>query len=239
MPMRPASSTCSALMNPCPSAPSSCARRHAAVLEDHLARLAGAHPELVFLLARRGTRACPRSTMNAEMPRLPLPRVRHRHDHDQVAGPAVGDELLGAVDAPSRRRRARPSSASPPRRCPTRPRSAPTPPAARRAPAAPGSAASAPRCRTWRCARRRGRCARRPTGRPTDRRAPAPRCRCSSPPTTSPRRRIPRGTECPSARARRTSASSSRGNCCASSHSLTCGRSSASANSRTLRRSSS
>ena len=96
--------------------------------------------------------------------------------------------------------------------------------AARRA--APGSAASAPRCRTGRCARRRARCARRSTGRPTGRRAPAPRCRCSSRPTTSPRRRRLRETGSPSARARRTWRARSRGKCCASSHSRTCGRSS-------------
>ena len=67
MPMRPASSTCSVLMKPCPSSPSSCVGRHAAVLEDDFARVAGAHAELVFLLAgatcpacraRRRTRRC-------------------------------------------------------------------------------------------------------------------------------------------------------------------------------------
>ena len=98
-----------------------------------------------------------------------------------------------------------------------------------------GSAASAPRCRTWRCAPRRGRCARRPKATRSDRRAPAPRCRCSSRRPTCPSRRMRAGTECPSVRGRPASAAARAGNCCASSHSLTCGLISVSANSRTLR----
>ena len=90
--------------------------------------------------------------------------------------------------------------------------------------------------RTARCARSRARCAPRPTARSPGRRAPAPRCRCSSRPPTSPRRRTPPETGCPSARARASFGSRSIGKCCASSHSITCGPISASANSRTVRR---
>ena len=71
-----------------------------------------------------------------------------------------------------------------------------------------------------------------------DRRAPAPRCRCSSRRPTSPSRRTLPGTGCPSGRGRRASAGESGGNACASSHSITWGRISASANSRTVLRSS-
>ena len=53
------------------------------------------------------------------------------------------------------------------------------------------------------------------------------------------RRRTLPGTGCRSARGRRASAAAPSGTCCASSHSITCGRISASANSRTVRRRSS
>ena len=56
---------------------------------------------------------------------------------------------------------------------------------------------------------------------------------------TSRRRRTAPETECRAARAPPACGSSSAGKCCASSHSRTCGRISVSANSRTLRRSSS
>ena len=101
------------------------------------------------------------------------------------------------------------------------------------------TAASAPRCRTGRCARSRDRCARRPTARRSDRRARAPRCRCSSRSPTCPRRRTARDTGCPAGRAPRASASARPRNAAPRSHSRTCGRISVSANSRTLRRSSS
>ena len=126
--------------------------------------------------------------------------------------------------APSRRRRAPPSSASPRRRCPT-PASVSAPGgqllAARerhevalllRLGAEHGDVRGAEAVvRGHRQADRR------------DRRAPAPRCRCSSRRRHRRRRRSPRGTGCPSGRASASFGSSSRGNCCASSHSRTCG----------------
>ena len=241
MPMRPASSTCSALTKPCPSTPSSCASgtRQFSKMTS-LVSLARMPSLSSFLPARKPGRAAlddeGRDAARA-LGRASVTAI----DDDQVAVAAVGDELLGAVDAPSRRRRARPSCASPPRRCPTT--ASVSAHAASCSPRASGTQIALLLrlgAEHGRCARRRARCARRPTGRPPDRRAPAPRCRCSSRPTTSPRRRTPRETGCPSGRGsaqlrRRTS----RGKCCASSHSRTCGRSSASANSRTLRLSSS
>ena len=108
-----------------------------------------------------------------------------------------------------------------------------------RAPAARGTSASARRCRTSTDApAHRPLCAATDSAT-TDRRAPALRCRCSSRPPTCRRRRTSREPGCPSARARPACGSSSAGNACASSHSMTCGRISASANSRTVRRSSS
>ncbi len=72
--MRPASSTCSALMNPCPSAPSSwlAGTRQFSKITSlvSLARI----PSLSSFLPARNP-GVPRSTMNAEMPRLPFARV--------------------------------------------------------------------------------------------------------------------------------------------------------------------
>src|SRR4029453_7514259 len=75
-------------------------RRHAAILEDHFARIARAHPELVFLLAR----AKPwRATLDDEggNAAAALAAAGHRHDDHHVAGTTVGDELLRTVDNPA------------------------------------------------------------------------------------------------------------------------------------------
>jgi hypothetical protein len=71
MPIRPASSTCSALMKPCPSWPSTCeggTRQFSKITSlVSLARM----PSLSSFLPARNP-AVPRSTMKAVMPRLPL-----------------------------------------------------------------------------------------------------------------------------------------------------------------------
>ena len=72
---------------------------HAAVLEDHLARLAGAHPELVFLLAGAKPWRAALDDERRDAPRA-LAARGHRHHDDEIAVAAVGDELLGPVDHP-------------------------------------------------------------------------------------------------------------------------------------------
>ncbi len=98
-------------MNPSCSAPSSASARHAAAAEDHFARVAGAHAELVFLAPRRhpGVAAFDDERRDAAMgARL----VGDGHHHDHVADAAVGDERLGPVNHPAvavaGRRRAEP-----------------------------------------------------------------------------------------------------------------------------------
>ena len=80
----------------------------------------------------------------------------------------------------------------------------------------------------------RGRCARPPTARRRDRRARAPRCRGSSRWPTCPAPPYSSGNWMPISPSAASFGTSSRGKCCASSHSRTCGRISASANSRTV-----
>ena len=74
-------------------------RRHAAILEDHFARVARAHPELVLLLAGLQPR---RAALDDER-RDAAPALRAIGDGDDDERPrdlAVRDELLGAVDDP-------------------------------------------------------------------------------------------------------------------------------------------
>ena len=233
--MRPASSTCSVWMKPCPSSPINCAAGTRQFCRMHLGGLARAHAELVFLLAGEQAR---RAALDDERGNAfaALGLVGHRHDDQRVGGGAVRDERLRAVQHPAvavpdrgRAHRggvaARAGLGQPPRR-----------ELLALARAARDTSASALRWRTSRCARRRDRCARPPTATRSDRRARALRCRCSSRRRSCRRRRSARETECPSARARPASGSSSLGKCCASSHSMTWGRISVSANSRTLLR---
>ena len=178
----------------------------------------------------------PRSTMKAEMPLLPLLlSVTAITTMVSADWPCVMNALLpfSTQPSPSRTAVVRIAAASLPEPGSVSPHAASFSPARERR---RETAASAPRCRTSRCAPRRGRCARRPTATRSDRRARAPRCRCSSRRPTCRRRRTRARTECPSGRDRPASASSSAGNCCASSHSRTCGLISVSANSRMLRR---
>ena len=98
--MRPASSTCSVWMKPCPSSPISCAgdtRQFCRITSVvSLARM----PSLSsFLPASRPP--MPRSRMNAEMPFGALRLVGHRHDHERVGRGAVRDEHLRAVQHPA------------------------------------------------------------------------------------------------------------------------------------------
>ena len=75
-------------------------RRHTAVLEDHLARVARAHPELV-LLAPGGHAG--RAMLDDERgePAVPFRRVRDGHHDHHAADATVGDERLRAVDDPA------------------------------------------------------------------------------------------------------------------------------------------
>ena len=153
------------------------------------------------------------------MPRLPCARVGHRHRRPsrRRCAPWVMN-CLGSVEHPAVAVARRPSCACRPRRCPRPARSGPTRRAVARASGGRYArfCASVPNMAMWDGT---GRCGRPPTARPRDRRARAPRCRCSSRRRTSRRRRTPRETGCPSARAPRSFGSSSRGKCCASSHS--------------------
>src|SRR5262249_15138002 len=74
-------------------------RGHAAVLEDELGRVRGAHAELVLLLA--GAEAL-RPALDDEGgdALLALALVRHRHHHRGVRDAAVRDERLRAVQDP-------------------------------------------------------------------------------------------------------------------------------------------
>ena len=153
--------------------------RHPAVVEEHLAGLAGAHAELVFLLARRHAR---RAVLDDERRDALRPggAIGDRHDDHDVADAAVRRERLRAVQHPAVADRAPPSCACRRRRCRRSIRSA------------PGADLLAARQRHeirlllrlgaehGRCAPSTGRCARPPTARRRDRRAPALRCRCSS-----------------------------------------------------------
>ena len=202
--MRPASSTCSALTNPWPSCAEQVIGRHAAVVEEHFARVAGAHAELVFLLAGRHARRAALDDERGDALR-PCGAVGDRHHDADVARRAVRRERLRPVQHPAvavaRGRRPQAAGIAARRSI----RSAPRRRSSRRARAARDTPASAPRCRTSRCAPSTGRCARRPTARRPDRRAPALRCRCSSRRPTCRRRRTPRATGCPAGRARRAS----------------------------------
>src|SRR5688572_29681835 len=72
---------------------------NAAILEDQFARLAGAHAELVLLLARPESRR-PLLDDEGGDPTVALAAIGdRRHDH-YVARPAVRDELLRPVDDP-------------------------------------------------------------------------------------------------------------------------------------------
>ena len=174
------------------------------------------------------------------MPRLPLRRSVTAIDDHHAADAAVRDEVLGAVEDPAvaRRdgRRAHAGRVAAGARLGQPPRAEHL--ARRRA--AAGTAASARRCRTCvMCAVHSPLCAATDSAiagidarQLLDADAVVDRRHAR-------RRRTPRRTGCPSARGRRASAAASMGKCCASSHSMTCGRISASANSRTLRRRSS
>ena len=118
MPIRPASSTCSALMNPCPSTPSSwfAGTRQLSKITS-LVSLARMPSLFSFLPARKPRR--PLLDDEGGDAAVALGPVGHRGRDDHVAGPAVRDELLRAVDDPAHRPRGRPSCASPPRRCRT------------------------------------------------------------------------------------------------------------------------
>ena len=73
--------------------------RHAAVVEDDFARVAGAHAELVLFLAGRHARR-PVFDDEGRDAAMSLRPVGHGDDDHHAADPAVGDERLGAVDHP-------------------------------------------------------------------------------------------------------------------------------------------
>ena len=97
--MRPLSRIRSVSTKPMPSSPSRFAERHAAVLEDQLGGVRGAHAELVLLAPGAEAR---RPALDDERRDALLARraVGHRHDHRGVGDAAVGDEVLRAVEHP-------------------------------------------------------------------------------------------------------------------------------------------
>ena len=99
MPMRPRSRIRSVSMKPSPCVAEQVLGGNAAVLEHQLDGVGGAHAELVFLLAGAEPRRALLDDERRDAP-LGLRLVGHRHDHGDVAGGAVGDELLGAVEHP-------------------------------------------------------------------------------------------------------------------------------------------
>ena len=141
--MRPASSTCIALMKPWPSSPSSgsAGTRQSSKMTS-LVSLARMPSLFSFCPARMPGRAC-RDDERGDAAVAPRP-IGDRHRHHHAGDAAVGDERLGAVDDPAVRRRGARPCACRPRRCPPSARSAPRRPASRRSPAARGSAAAAP-----------------------------------------------------------------------------------------------
>src|SRR5262249_47943893 len=74
--------------------------RDAAVLEHDLARVAGAHPELVLLLACRHPFGAALDDEGGD-PAMALVAIRDRNDHDSAADAAVRDEALRSVDDPA------------------------------------------------------------------------------------------------------------------------------------------
>ena len=196
MPVRPASSTCMALMKPCPGLAQQRVGRHPALLEHDLRGVAGAQAELVLLLARRHARRAARDDEGRDAP-VALAAIGHGHGHHHAADTPMRRERLGPVQHPvvavadRRGPRARGIAAGG--------RLGQSPGAER---LAPGQRHEKPlllglgpehvdvrRAQTVVRRHERG----RPTGRP----APLPRCRCSSRRPTSRRRHTPRGTGCP------------------------------------------
>ncbi len=100
MPMRPASSTCSVLMKPCPSSPSSwsAGTRQSSKMTSlvSLARIPSLFSFLPAVIP-----GVPCSTTNAEMPRCPLARSVTAMTTITPPMPAVRDERLRAVDHPA------------------------------------------------------------------------------------------------------------------------------------------
>ena len=100
--MRPASSTCSVLMKPWPSSPSSWSAGTGSPRKiTSLVSLARMPSLFSFLPAVMPGVPC--STMKAEMPAMPLGAIGDRHHHHHAADRAVRDEGLGSVQAPSSR----------------------------------------------------------------------------------------------------------------------------------------
>jgi hypothetical protein len=83
MPMRPCVEHLQGVDEPLPFGAEQLAGGHAAVLEDDLARLAGAHPELVFLLAGAEARRAVLDDEGRDAAR-PLALRRDGHHHDEV-----------------------------------------------------------------------------------------------------------------------------------------------------------
>src|SRR3989442_4110441 len=75
-------------------------RRHAAILEEDLARLARAHPELVLFLAKPEPRG-PAFDDEGGNAAVSLAPIGHGHHDHRVAVAAVCDELLRTVDDPA------------------------------------------------------------------------------------------------------------------------------------------
>ena len=98
--MRPPSRICRLLMKPSPSLPKQIFGRHAAIGEDHFARVACAQAQLVFLFA--GTKSG-RALLYDKRgnPVLFFRRIGDGHGHAHIGVVAVGRECLRAVDHPA------------------------------------------------------------------------------------------------------------------------------------------
>ncbi len=97
--MRPPSRMRRLSTNPSPGFPSRLPGGHPAILEDHLAGVAGPHAELVFFPADAKTRRAfvDDKRRDAVMRRRP---VRHRHRHADFGAVGVGGKRLRAVQHP-------------------------------------------------------------------------------------------------------------------------------------------
>ena len=127
--MRPPSRICRLSTNPSPAS-QQLLLRQPAPFEDHFARRAGPHPQLVLLLARAEPRR-PLLHQKRRNPVLRRPPVRHRHRHAHIRVMRIGGERLGPVQHPHpillHRRGARPRSVRPRFRLRQRPAPEPLP----------------------------------------------------------------------------------------------------------------
>ena len=174
MEMRPPSRIRRLSTNPSPCLPQQLRFGHAAIGEDHFAGGAGAHAELVFLLADlKPGRAFFQNERGNSVRRCAA--IRHRHGDANVGDVRVGGEGLAAVEHPASRRRARPWCACRRRRSRLPARSATSSRSIRRRRASECTCCAARRSPRDKYDWCRAKCAPPRSARPKDRRARAPR----------------------------------------------------------------